>query len=236
VKKQLVLVFLGSVLVMMGCAKSHFGIADKAMILPPDVAQTEEAIASAEKSSGAKYCPDKITQSKDLAKQAMETYWACHTAKAMEMLAQARKLATDAKACQPPPPPAPPSPRPPAPAPIVVPPARQPVSFHSVYFSLNKSDLTAAAKTELDKAAKILKDNPDEVLELQGNTCALGSEAYNKKLGDRRAKSVLDYLTSKGISADRLKTVSFGLAKPVAPNTTEENRAKNRRVDLVILK
>jgi outer membrane protein OmpA-like peptidoglycan-associated protein len=218
---------------MAGCAKSHFGTADKAIILPPDVAQTEEAIAGAEKSPGAKHCPDKIAKAKDLAKQAMETYWACHTAKAMEMLSQARNLANEAKACQPPPSaPAPP----PAPKPVVAPPARQPISFHSVNFNLNKSDLSASSKTELDKAAKIMMDNPDVVLELQGYTCSLGSETYNQKLGDRRAKSVFDYLTAKGISASRLKTVSFGIAKPVAPNTTEDSRAKNRRVELVILK
>ena len=69
---------------MAGCAKSHFGVADKAMILPPDVAQTEEAIADAEKSDGATHCPDKIAEAKDLAKQAMETYWACHTHKGDE--------------------------------------------------------------------------------------------------------------------------------------------------------
>ena len=79
-------------------------------------------------------------------------------------------------------------------------------------------------------------DNPDMVLELQGHTCSMGPKVYNQKLGERRAKSVFDYLTAKGISASRLKTVSFGLTKPVAPNTTEEGRAKNRRVELVILK
>ncbi len=234
IRKLLVLVLLVSLFGMAGCAKSHFGVADKAMILPPDVAQTEEAIAGAEKSAGAKHCPDKIAKAKDLAKQAMETYWACHTAKAMDMLSQARNLANEAKACQPPPAPAPP----PAltPTPVVVPPARQSISFHSANFSFDKSDLTTSVKAELDKAAKFMIDNPDVVLELQGHTCSLGSEAYNQKLGERRAKSVFDYLTSKGISASRLKTVSFGLAKPVAPNTTEDGRAKNRRVELVILK
>jgi outer membrane protein OmpA-like peptidoglycan-associated protein len=234
IRKFLVLVLLVSLFGMAGCAKSHFGVADQAMFLPPDVAQTEEAIADAEKSAGAKHCPDKIAKAKDLAKQAMETYWACHTTKAMDMLSQARNLANEAKTCQPPSAPAPkPDPTPP---PVVAPPVMQPISFHSANFGLNNSDLTVSVKAELDKVAKIMMDNPDVAVELQGHTCSLGSVAYNQKLGERRAKSVFDYLTAQGISASRLKTVSFGLAKPVAPNKTEDGRAKNRRVELVILK
>jgi OOP family OmpA-OmpF porin len=80
-----------------------------------------------------------------------------------------------------------------------------------------------------------MMDNPDVVLELQGNTCNIGSEAYNQKLGERRAKSVFAYITGKGIKADRLKTVSFGESKPAVPNTTKDGRIKNRRVDMVTI-
>jgi outer membrane protein OmpA-like peptidoglycan-associated protein len=228
-RKNLVLVFFGLLFVMTGCGKTHFGVRDKALIVPDDVAQTEQAIADAEKAAGAKYCPEKITKAKELAKQAMETFWACHDAKAKEMLAQARSLASEAKACKPPVAAA-------APAAVVPPPpVRQPVSFHTVYFDFMKSDLTASTKTELDKAAKIMTDNPDLVLELQGNTCNMGPADFNLKLGERRAKSVFAYLTGKGINANRLKTVSYGLTKPVAPNTTKEGRSKNRRVDMVTI-
>lgn len=227
-RKKLILVFFGLLFVMTGCAKTHFGVRDKALIVPGDVAQTEEAIADAEKSPGAKHCPEKIAKAKEIAKQAMDTYWACHDKKAKEMLAQARNLANEAKACKPPVATAAPVAAPP-------PPVRQPVSFHTVYFNFDKSDLTAPAKAELDKAAKIMMDNPDVVLELQGNTCNMGPEAYNQKLGERRAKSVFGYLTSKGISANRLKTVSFGESKPAVPNTTKDGRSKNRRVDMVTI-
>lgn len=232
IRKLSVLVLSGVFLVIVGCAKSHFGVPDQAMIVPPDVAQTEEAIASAEQSEGAKHCPEKIAEAKELAQNAMKTYWACHTTKAMQMLAQARDLANDAKACQPPPAPKPA----PAPEPVMTPPKKEPVSFHSATFGLNRSDLSPAVKVVLDKSVKIMTDNPDVVLELQGHTCSLGSADYNMKLGQRRAQSVFDYLTAKGVSASRLKIVSYGLTKPVAPNTTEDGRAKNRRVDLVILK
>ena len=78
--------------------------------------------------------------------------------------------------------------------------------------------------------------NPDMVIELQGSTDSVGTPAYNKALGDRRAKAVFDYLKSKGINPNRLNEVSFGETKPVATNATDAGRAQNRRVDFVILK
>jgi outer membrane protein OmpA-like peptidoglycan-associated protein len=219
-------VSLVAVFLMAACSPpSHMGVPDRAMMAPPELAQTEAAIAAAEKSPGAKVCPDKLAKAKELAKQGIETYWACRTDEAMRMMADARKLAQEVMSCQPPPPPPPPPP-----------PARQPISFHSVYFDFDKSTLKPEAKTELDRAAKIMQDNPGVVLELQGNTDAMGTDTYNKALGDRRAKVVFDYLKVKGIAANRLKTVSFGEAKPAASNETEQGRAKNRRVDLTILK
>ncbi|MFH0729076.1 MAG: hypothetical protein V2B19_22395 [Pseudomonadota bacterium] len=101
-RKKFIWVILGLLFVMAGCAKTHFGVRDKALIVPPDVAQTEQAIAEAEKAPGAKYCPEKITKAMELGKQAMDTYWSCQDTKAKEMLAQARNLANEAKSCKPP--------------------------------------------------------------------------------------------------------------------------------------
>jgi outer membrane protein OmpA-like peptidoglycan-associated protein len=197
---------------------SYFGVPNQAIGVPPEFGQTDDAINKAEKSPGARYCPDKIAKAKELAKKGVELYWQCRTAQGLAMLADARKLANEAEGCGP------------------AGPARQPISFHSVYFDFNKADLKADAKTELDRAAKIMLDNPDVVLELAGNTDSIGSEAYNKGLGERRAVAVFDYLKTKGIAANRLKTVSHGKDKPVAPNNTDDGRAKNRRVDITILK
>jgi OOP family OmpA-OmpF porin len=105
-----------------------------------------------------------------------------------------------------------------------------------VHFDYKKSNLTPEAKAELDRAAQIMQDNPDVVLELQGNTDNVGSAKYNQALGEKRADAVFNYLKDKGINPDRLKAVSFGEGKPVAPNTTDAGRAQNRRVDLVIIK
>ena len=107
------LILLGFVLllIMVGCAPtSYFGVPNKAIIVPAEFKQTEAAIANAERSAGAKYCPEKIARAKGLGKQAAEIYWICRTAEAMGLLAQARDLAKEAESCQPPPPPPPPPP------------------------------------------------------------------------------------------------------------------------------
>jgi outer membrane protein OmpA-like peptidoglycan-associated protein len=221
--------------VMAGCAPAtHFGVPNRALTAPAEFGQTEAAIASAERSEGAQYCPEKIARAKELGKKAAEVYWICHTEEALALLAEARDLAKEAESCRPParvtPPPPPPrmTPQPP--------PARQPISFHSVYFDFDKSNLKPEARAELDRAAKIMRDNPDVVLELQGNTDSVGSDAYNRALGDRRAKAVFDYLIANGVNSDRLTKVSFGSSRPAASNATSAGRDENRRVDLVIIK
>ena len=88
----------------------------------------------------------------------------------------------------------------------------------------------------LDGIAVFMRDNPRVKVEIQGHTDSVGTEDYNQALGMRRAEAVFDYLTSKGVSTDRLQTVSFGETRPVAPNDTAEGRAQNRRVDLIPMK
>jgi outer membrane protein OmpA-like peptidoglycan-associated protein len=235
--KKLISILFVLILGMTGCAgPKHFGVEDKALILPPDVAQTEDAIAKSEKSAGAKYCPDKIAKARALAKEAMDVYWSCQTTKAMGMLADARKMAKEAESCGPVASAAP-APVAPAPMPVPAPPiVRQPISFHTVTFDFDKSDLKPAARAELDRAAKVMAENPDVVLELQGNTDSVGTDKYNMALGNRRAEAVFKYLNAKGIKSDRLKEHSFGEGKPAATNDTDAGRTLNRRVDLVILK
>lgn len=230
-------------LVVAGCAqRQHFGVADRALWVPPQFDQTEEAIARAEKSEGARYCPEKIVKANQLGKEAAELYWSCRTEKALGILAEARNLAKEAESCQAPPLPLPP-PSPPArvaappPPPPPPPPRLESISLKSLNnFEFDKSDLSATAMVELDRVAEIMRNNPDLVLELQGNTDSIGTEAYNMGLGQRRAQAVFGYLKSKGIDSNRFKLVSHGENNPVATNATRTGRAKNRRVDLVVIK
>jgi len=71
------------------------------------------------------------------------------------------------------------------------------------------------------------------VVEIQGHTDNVGSEQYNRKLSENRAKAVKNYLTTKGISDQRLIAVGFGKSRPKTTNRTEEGRALNRRVELL---
>ena len=125
--------------------------------------------------------------------------------------------------------PPPPPPPPPAPAPA----AKKKIVLRGVNFDFDKATLQPQGKPILDEAAKILKENPSINVQVQGFTDAIGSEAYNLKLSDRRAATVKNYLVSQGVSASRLTTKGFGKSNPVASNDTADGRAQNRRVELV---
>ena len=103
-----------------------------------------------------------------------------------------------------------------------------------VTFAFDSSDLTALAKTNLDKLTKVLVDNPDTNITIYGHTDSKGADDYNQKLSERRANSVKSYLISKGIAASRLFASGEGESMPVASNDTEAGRAKNRRVEFAI--
>ena len=75
---------------------------------------------------------------------------------------------------------------------------------------------------------------PDLRIEIEGHTCNIGTAEYNLALGERRANAVRDYLTSRGIGADRLRTVSYGEERPKHDNAREETRRLNRRAALVV--
>ena len=132
---------------------------------------------------------------------------------------------------------------PPAPVAKVTPPPPPPVlpavgtkmiSLEGTNFAFNKADITAEGKAKLDAAAKTLGEEPTVKLSVEGHTDAVGSAPYNQALSERRAKSVVAYLVSKGVDGARLTPVGYGKTKPVATNDTADGRAKNRRVDLVV--
>jgi len=101
-----------------------------------------------------------------------------------------------------------------------------------ILFDYDKWNIKAVSYPALDEVVAVLKQNPDLKVEIQGHTDNIGSAAYNMKLSRKRAESVKSYLDKKGIYSTRLKSEGYGFAKPVVPNTTPENRALNRRVEL----
>ena len=109
------------------------------------------------------------------------------------------------------------------------------ISLEGVHFDFDKATLRPDAIAILDKAVGLLKTQAKVVVEVAGHTDSVGSEEYNQGLSERRAISVKDYLESQGITATRLTARGYGEAQPVASNDTEEGRALNRRVELIVL-
>jgi outer membrane protein OmpA-like peptidoglycan-associated protein len=86
------------------------------------------------------------------------------------------------------------------------------------------------------EASKLKQANKNVFIEVQGHTDSIGSEAYNLKLGAKRAEKVYRYLASEqGLALSRMNYISYGEYKPIADNGSREGRAKNRRVTLVVL-
>lgn len=110
--------------------------------------------------------------------------------------------------------------------------AAQPVSDVVLHFDFGKSQLTDEARDKLASAVATLKANPQGLLvAVEGHADSTGPEAYNERLGMARAETVRQYLAAQlQIPADKISVVSYGESNPSAPNTTQEGRARNRRV------
>jgi len=113
------------------------------------------------------------------------------------------------------------------------------IDLRGVNFDFDKSKLRPDAVAILNEAIEVLKKYPELKVEVAGHTDSIGTDAYNQKLSERRAKAVYDYLTSNGIDAGRLiGPHGYGESRPIAPNTNPdgsdnpEGRAKNRRTEL----
>jgi outer membrane protein OmpA-like peptidoglycan-associated protein len=110
------------------------------------------------------------------------------------------------------------------------------ITLRGVYFDFNKATIKPESRPALEDAAKILKENPDIRVEIQGHTDSKGSDEYNQNLSERRAQSVVNYLvTQLGIDRTRLVARGYGEGMPIATNDTDEGRALNRRVEFFIL-
>ena len=116
----------------------------------------------------------------------------------------------------------------------VVRPAVREIIFEDVHFDFDRYSLRPEATRALDEAVKSLQTDAGLRLEIEGHTCNIGTAEYNLALGERRAHAVRDYLTTRGIGADRLRTVSYGEERPKHDNAREETRRLNRRAALVV--
>lgn len=111
----------------------------------------------------------------------------------------------------------------------------RPVAETSVHFAFNKADLTGKAKTALDQLLAEVPNTKGYLVVVEGDTDSVGSATYNYKLSERRADSVVQYLSSKNIPAHKIYLIGLGKDKFAAENNTADGRAKNRRVDVRLM-
>jgi outer membrane protein OmpA-like peptidoglycan-associated protein len=107
--------------------------------------------------------------------------------------------------------------------------------FKSINFETGSDKLKTSSYQILDKIADIMLENPNMVIEIAGYTDNVGDDAKNKVLSEKRAQSVLAYLTAKGVKTSQMKAVGYGEANPIATNDTEEGRLQNRRVMFTVI-
>jgi outer membrane protein OmpA-like peptidoglycan-associated protein len=110
------------------------------------------------------------------------------------------------------------------------------VKFDSgILFDVNQYALKTNARSNIENLANSLKNNPETTILIVGHTDATGSDAYNQKLSVRRAEAVRAYTLLQGVASSRLSTEGRGESESISDNTTEEGRALNRRVEIVIV-
>lgn len=191
-----------------------------------DALSEARAAVAASKDAGAERCAPKLQ-----AQAVASLYWAAHeiqegghateeaelTARA---IAKANAARTQAKVnCAP------------KAAPIVV----EIIKLSGVNFANNSADLTAESIAILDGAVATLKRRADIRVEVAAHTSSRGAAAYNLSLSNSRAASVMDYLVSHGIAADRLTSKGYGETQLIADESTRAGEAQNRRVELRVM-
>jgi len=107
--------------------------------------------------------------------------------------------------------------------------------FRTVYFDFDKFNLRPDAKAALDFNFDLLKKHTDVIVKIEGHCDERGTVEYNLSLGEKRARSAMDYLVGLGINANRVTVISYGKERPIDPRHNEEAWGKNRRDEFRII-
>ena len=107
-------------------------------------------------------------------------------------------------------------------------------TLEGVNFDYDSANLTNAARTRLNQAISMLRENSELNVNIEGHTDSNGSDAYNMQLSQRRAQAVVDYLANNGINRSRMSALGKGESSPISTNDTSSGRAQNRRVEFII--
>ncbi len=111
----------------------------------------------------------------------------------------------------------------------------QVIRINNIFFKYNDFNLLPDSFIELNRLVEFMVKNPNIRIQINGHTDDIGSNESNRVLSTKRANSVVEYLISKGIEKNRMRSVGWGEEKPIADNSIEEGRQQNRRVEFVII-
>ena len=109
------------------------------------------------------------------------------------------------------------------------------IKLGPIYFDFDRYFIRQDAKEALNQNAQLLKDNPQVKIRIEGNCDERGTVEYNLALGEKRARSAMDYLVNLGVDPSRISIISYGKEKSLYPGSNEEAWSKNRRDDFVIV-
>lgn len=208
--------------VFYGCAGREFAPKRQIWYYHKELPAAERAVEAARAAGKDKECPTEFAAAEKMKNDAYEIYWACHTeegiAKANEAAARANALCPKkVEAPKPVPVMAPPPPAAvPKMAPVPAPKAEVKfILLEDQHFDFDKSTLTKEGEVILERNIQVFKENPEMKVRIAGYASASGTEEYNQKLSERRAKTVQDYLIKEGgIAPGRLTTIGYGETRP----------------------
>jgi outer membrane protein OmpA-like peptidoglycan-associated protein len=109
------------------------------------------------------------------------------------------------------------------------------VVTYDILFDVNKATIKPESMKEINRIKAIMDENPNIRYEVQGHTDSTGDAASNQKLSERRAQAIVDKMVELGVSRSRLVAVGKGESEPISSNDSEAGRAKNRRVEFVVI-
>ena len=235
-KKMLIFVIvLFSISLLVGCSgmEKRPSYRGGYLYYPAVLVDADRALDEARAAGKDRECPAEFNEAKARVDRAYEEYMSCKTPGPIPINI----------VCPPPPPPPPPPAPEPAPIPPPPPPVAEPVKIilEDIHFDFDKATLTKVALDILDSNIRTLKENPGVSVQIEGHTCAHGSEDYNMALGERRANAVKEYLANQGIASDRMTTISYGETRLLmpeipTPKNKESVEAKaNRRVHFEVI-
>jgi outer membrane protein OmpA-like peptidoglycan-associated protein len=209
---------------LFGCAGRELAPKKGIWYYHKELPAAERAVADAQKAGKDKKCPKAFNAVKAMKDEAYETYWSCRT---KEAICMARNTIKNAKLL---------CPSKGKPFPVKEKCAVIDRMTLRVNFDFDKSKIREADEAKLKKAVHFVRKYRGANIRLEGYTDSIGTEQYNNALSERRANAVKNYLVKEGgVSKKEIKAVGNGESNPVASNKTEEGRAENRRVEILIM-